>query len=82
MGYMKIRDVEKKGEVLLALQSNFTESVKMLHYNQTKNVLFASSKDGQFRVWKVPHEWRAKSIDEKEREAEYVRRLDERKRKS
>jgi hypothetical protein len=54
----------------------------MLHYNQTKNVLFASSKDGQFRVWKVPHEWRAKSIDEKEREAEYMRRQDERKRKS
>ena len=82
MGYLKIRDVEKKGECIIALQSAFSEQVKMLHYNPYKNVLFASSKDGQFRVWKVPHEWRAKSIDEKEREAEYVRRLSERKRRS
>ena len=50
----------------------------MIHYNKNKNVLFASSKDGQFRVWKVPHEWRAKSIDRKEMEAEHARRQSER----
>ena len=46
----------------------------MLHYSKEKNVLFASSKDGQFKVWKVPHEWRNKSISDKEIEAEYERR--------
>ena len=46
----------------------------MIHYNKNKNVLFAASKDGQFRVWKVPHEWRAKSVDVREREAEFTRR--------
>ena len=62
-GYLKIRDIEKKGECIIMLQSAFTEQVKMIHYNKNKNVLFAASRDGQFRVWKVPHEWRAKSID-------------------
>ena len=45
-------------------------------------MLFASSKDGQFKVWKMPHEWRAKSIDRKEMEAEYERRKTERARKT
>ena len=54
----------------------------MIHYNKEKNVLFAASKDGQFRVWKVPHEWRAKSIDRKEMEAEYARRQSSRTKKS
>lgn len=77
-GLLKIRDIEKKGECIIQLQSSFTEQVKMIHYNKNKNVLFASSKDGQFRVWKVPHEWRAKSIDRKEMEAEHARRQSER----
>ena len=41
---------------------------------QAQNVLFAASKDGQFRVWKIPHEWRSKVIDEREMNAEYERR--------
>ena len=45
----------------------------MVHYNKEKNVLFAASKDGQFRVWKIPHEWRSKAIDELELNAEYER---------
>lgn len=79
---MKIRDIERKGECIIQLQGGFTEQVKMIHYNESKNVLFASSKDGQFKVWKMPHEWRAKSIDRKEMEAEYERRKTERARKT
>ena len=79
---MKIRDIERKGECIIQLQGGFTEQVKMIHYNENKNVLFASSKDGQFKVWKMPHEWRAKSIDRKEMEAEYERRKSERLRKT
>ena len=74
LGYIKIRDPGRAGECLLNLQSNFTDKVEMLHYSKEKNVLFASSKDGQFKVWKVPHEWRNKAISEKEIEAEYERR--------
>lgn len=48
----------------------------MVHYNKEKNVLFAASKDGQFRVWKIPHEWRSKLIDEFEMNAEYERLKD------
>ncbi len=74
MGYLKIRDPGKAGECLINLQTNFTDKVEMIHYCKTKNVLFASSKDGQFKVWKVPHEWRDKRIGDKEIEYEYERR--------
>ena len=73
-GFMKIRDIERKGECIIQLQGGFTEQVKMIHYNENKNVLFASSKDGQFRVWKIPHEWRSRVIDDREMNAEYERR--------
>lgn len=46
----------------------------MIHYNKTKNVLFAASRDGKFNVWKIPHEWRSKVIDDRELDAEYERR--------
>ena len=45
-GYLKIRDIEKGGECILMLQTGFTDKVRMIHYNQLKNVLFAASKDG------------------------------------
>ena len=60
LGYLKIRDPGKAGECLMSLQTGFSDKVEMVHYNKEKNVLFASSRCGQFRVWKVPHEWRNK----------------------
>ena len=77
-GYLKIRDIEKGGECMLLLQTAFTDKVRMVHYNKEKNVLFAASKDGQFRVWKIPHEWRSKAIEEREMNAEYERQRKER----
>lgn len=71
LGYMKIRSPHNNGESLLHLQTGFTDKVAMLHYNAEKNVLFAASKDGQFRVWKIPHEWKNRSIYEKQKEANY-----------
>ena len=77
-GLLKVRDIEKGGECIFMLPSAFTEKVRCIHYNKQKNVLFASSKDGQFRVWKIPHEWRSKAIEEQEVNAEYARILQER----
>ena len=51
-GFMRVRKVESGSECMLMLQSDFAEQVRMIHYNKAKNVLFASSRDGQFRVWK------------------------------
>ena len=73
-GFMRVRDIEKGGECMLQLQTQFAEKVRMVHYNKKKNVLFAASRDGQFRVWKIPHEWRSKIIEEREMDAEYDRR--------
>ena len=73
-GYIRLRDIEKGGECIMMLQTQFTEKVRLIHYNKLKNVLFVASKDGQFRVWKIPHEWRSKVIDDREMNAEYERR--------
>ena len=75
---MRIRDIEKGGECILMLNTAFTDRVRLIHYNKLKNVLFVASKDGQFRVWKIPHEWRSKVIDEREMNAEYERRQEQR----
>ena len=75
LGYIKIRDPSKAGECLLHMRTNFTDEVQMIHYNRDKNVLFASCKDGQFRVWKVPHEWRNKAINDKEQDSKYTSRM-------
>ena len=72
-GSIKIKDIEKEGECIMILQTGFTDKVVMVHYNKEKNVLFAAGKDGEFRVWKIPHEWRSKAIDEMETNAEYER---------
>ena len=72
-GYLKIRDIEKGGDTQLMLHAGFSDQVSVVYYDGEKNVLFAASKDGQFRVWKVPHEWRSKAIEEREQEAEYHR---------
>lgn len=77
-GYLRIREVEKGGECILMLQTGFSDRVRLIHYNKLKNVLFAASKDGQFRIWKIPHEWRSKIIDDREMNAEYERRRQER----
>lgn len=45
-GLLRIRDIEKGGECILMLRSDFTERVKLVHYNKLKNVLFVASKDG------------------------------------
>ena len=45
-GYMRVRDVEKGGECMLLLQTDFLEPVRMIHYNKAKNVVFAGSRDG------------------------------------
>lgn len=47
---------------MVNMQTGFTDKVEMIHYSKEKNVLFASCRDGQFKVWKVPHEWRSKAI--------------------
>lgn len=63
-GLLKIRDMMNLGEVLMYVQdAEFTEKVEHLYYNKDRNILFASSRDGKFRVWKVPQEWRSKWVD-------------------
>ena len=43
-------------------------------YCEKRNVFFAGSKDGKFRIWKIPSEWRSKQVDEMEKEYEFSRR--------
>ena len=57
-GYLKFRDVEKKGECFLQLTAGFSERVQSMFYNQEKNILFSGSREGNFKIWKIPNEWR------------------------
>lgn len=39
---------------MIKIPSDFTDKIKAIHFNQEKNVLFVSSRDGRFRSWKLP----------------------------
>jgi hypothetical protein len=71
-GIIKIRDILKQGEILMHVPLNAADlgnKICMLDYNQEKNILFASSQDGSFRLWKLHHEWRNKVVEKLEQEA-------------
>lgn len=59
-GQFYVRDLN--GECLLRL-TTFTDKVELINYSAEKNLLFSSSRDGTFCVWKVPKEWRAKWVE-------------------
>jgi WD40 repeat protein len=71
-GKLRFCDVENHGELMFVLPSDFSERISCLHYCKEKNVLFAGAKDGKFRVWKIPNEWRDKQMDMIEKEVELV----------
>ena len=64
-GLIKIRDIQKAGELIMHLSADFKHDVpvKVVGYNSEKNILYASSKDGSFRLWKVHYEWRSKNAE-------------------
>jgi WD40 repeat protein len=62
-GLVKLRDITKEGECIMQLNCDFDAAASMLAYNKQKNILFAASKDGNFRVWKVANEWRPKWVN-------------------
>ena len=67
-GLLKVKDIQKGGEALMYLPTDFkeTERIQLFDYNQEKNVIFASSRDGGFRIWKLHHEWRSKHAERSE----------------
>ncbi len=73
-GKIRFCDVEAKGECMFVLPCDFSERISCVHYCKEKNVFFVGSKDGKFRVWKIPNEWRDKKVDDIERDFEYSRK--------
>ena len=39
---------------MIKIPTDFTDKVKRLHFDEQKNILFASCRDGKFRSWKLP----------------------------
>lgn len=66
--------MENGGEVLFKIPNDFEEIISLIHYDSERNVLFAGNKEGKIRIWKIPKEWRSKSIDKCEREFEFSRK--------
>ena len=77
-GYVKIRDIEKQGECMLILPTQFIERVQSIHYSSDKNILFIGSRDGKFKAWKVPTEWRQTWVDKIEQDYQIKLRSSER----
>lgn len=73
-GRLRFCDPESGGECMFSLPTDFHQRISALHYNSSKNVLFAGAKDGKFRIWKIPPEWRAKQVDDIERDFEFSRK--------
>lgn len=69
-----VSDLERGGETLFQIPSDFMDKVTCFFYCKERNVIFVGAKDGKFRVWKVPKEWRNKDIDKIEREFEFSRK--------
>jgi hypothetical protein len=46
--------------------TEFTDRVQSIHYCSDKNIIFISSRDGKFKAWKVPPEWRQGWVDKRE----------------
>jgi hypothetical protein len=62
-GKIWLRDVYLEQEKMMKLQTDFTDKIKTMHFDQEKNILFASSKDGKFRSWKLPLQWGSKEME-------------------
>ena len=43
---------------MMIMSTGFTERVQSINYSSDKNVMLIGSRDGKFRAYKVPNEWR------------------------
>ena len=41
----------------IKMETDFTDKIKQIHYDQTKNLIFVSCRDGKFKCWKLPRKW-------------------------
>ena len=63
---------------MLILPTQFIERVQSIHYSSDKNILFIGSRDGKFKAWKVPTEWRQTWVDKIEQDYQIKLRSSER----
>lgn len=68
LGYLKMRSAEDKGNCILQFPTMFTDKVRLLRYDKTKNIMFAASRDGTCAAWKLPPEWCPQWLDKKIRD--------------
>ena len=59
---------------MIKIPSDFTDKIKAIHFNQEKNVLFVSSRDGRFRSWKLQVQWGTKQMDELDNEFDFLKK--------
>ena len=57
-GKLRVCDAEHGGTCLFVLPTDFTDKISCVAYCQEVNVMCIGSKDGRFRLWKNPREWR------------------------
>ena len=53
-GNLWVRDINSETEKMLKIPVDFQDKVKELHYNSSKNIIFATSRDGRIKCYKLP----------------------------
>jgi len=43
---------------MFVMPTDFTEKISCVHYNAERNMIFVGGKDGRFRIWKIPNQWK------------------------
>ena len=71
-GKIWIRDIYMENDQMIKIPTDFTDKIKTIHFDQEKNILFASSRDGKFRCWKLPVQWGTKQMEELDNEFDFI----------
>ena len=56
-GNLWLRDINCEQEKLLKIPNDFTDKIKIMHYNSEKNIIFVTCRDGRFKCYKLPTTW-------------------------
>jgi hypothetical protein len=71
-GNLWVRDINYENEKMIRIPTEFQDKVKHMHYNGEKNIVFASSRDGRLKCWKLPLHWTNPLIEQINKEYDHM----------
>ena len=59
---------------MFKIPTDFTDKIKAVHYSNQKNLVAISSRDGKFKLYKLPSKWGSKELDELDNDIEFIQK--------